>query len=61
MPTNDKLIESIKEIDENFDHEGQSNADMVAVLKWLRLKQSILACFFSLDAEMLEKFANRLL
>ena len=51
MPTNEKLIESIKEIDENFDHEGQSNADMVAVLKWLRLKQSILALDENADIE----------
>lgn len=51
MPSNEKLIESITEIDENFKHEGQSNADMVATLKELRLKQSILELDENADFE----------
>ena len=51
MPSNEKLIESIKEIDENFNHDGQSNADMVAMLKELRLKQSILELDENADLE----------
>jgi len=51
MPSNEKLTASIKEIDENFDLEGKSNAEMVAILKELRLKQSILALDENADLE----------
>ena len=42
MPSNEKLTASIKELDAEFNEEGKSNADMVAILKELRLKAEIL-------------------
>jgi len=51
MPSNENLTKSILEIDENFDLEGKNNADMIAILKELRLKQSILALDENADLE----------
>lgn len=51
MPSNEKLTASIKELDENFDLEGKTNAEMVAILKELRLIESILELDENADFE----------
>ena len=51
MPSNENLTKSILEIDEKYDLEGKNNAEMIGILKELRLKQSILELDENADLE----------
>ena len=51
MPSNKDLTASILEIDKDYDLKDKNNADMVAILKELRLKKSILELDENADFE----------
>jgi len=58
MPSNENLRKAIIDIDENADLEGATNAEMVEILKGLRLQQSILA--LDENADIAEKSIEEL-